>query len=168
MDWTQISTTLDVVTPNRYAPPQDALQSAATPTNASSPLAFAWSSANPEAQYYVYAHFAELQDLQANETREFNVLLNGQHLYGPLTPSKLELITVVNQSPRSCGGGTCILQLIRTSKSTHPPLINAYEVYTAIQFPQSETDENDGMRLYFSKSMLSLYNRELKTLKPFL
>ncbi|CAN7067396.1 unnamed protein product [Brassica rapa subsp. trilocularis] len=143
MDWTQISTTLDVVTPNRYAPPQDALQSAATPTNASSPLAFAWSSANPEAQYYVYAHFAELQDLQANETREFSVLLNGQHLYGPLTPSKLELITVVNQSPRSCGGGTCILQLIRTSKSTHPPLINAYEVYTAIQFPQSETDEND-------------------------
>lgn len=156
MGWTQISTTLDVVTSNRYAPPQDALKSAATPTNASAPLTTGWSldDPDPDAQYYVYAHFAELQELQANESREFNILLNGQHFYGPLTTSKLELITVVNQSPLRCSGGRCILQLIRTNKSTHPPLINAYEIYTAIQFPQSETDENDGTRLYFSRSYI--------------
>ncbi|KAL0729374.1 hypothetical protein Bca4012_025467 [Brassica carinata] len=142
-EWTQISTTFDVNNSNEYAPPKDALQYAATPANASAPLTIEWSSENLHDQYYLYAHFAELQDLQANEIREFNLVWNGQHLLGPVTPRKLDLVTVFSRSPRTCDGGKCILQLIRTNRSTHPPLLNAYELYTVIQFPQSETDESD-------------------------
>ena len=144
MEWTQISTDLDVVHSNKYAPPKDALRYAATPTNASAPLTIEWSSANPDAQYHLYAHFAELQDLEANETREFSMVWNGQHYYGPLVPLKLNLLTIFNKSPRTCNGGKCSVQLIRTNRSTLPPLLNAFEVFTVIQLSQSETDENDG------------------------
>jgi len=63
---------------NDYKPPKVALTTAAIPTNASAPLTNEWSSVNPDEQYYVYAHFSEIQELQANETREFNMLLNGK------------------------------------------------------------------------------------------
>uniref|UniRef100_M4DUV7 Protein kinase domain-containing protein n=1 Tax=Brassica campestris TaxID=3711 RepID=M4DUV7_BRACM len=112
-------------------------------TNASAPLTIEWSSANPDAQYHLYAHFAELQDLEANETREFSMVWNGQHYYGPLVPLKLNLLTIFNKSPRTCNGGKCNVQLIRTNRSTLPPLLNAFEVFTVIHLPQSETDESD-------------------------
>ena len=144
MEWTNISTILDVDNANKYDPPKDALKNAATPTNASAPLTIEWSSANPDAQYHWYAHFAEIQDLRANQTREFNSFWNGKLYHGPLTPPKLSLTTLSSESPRTCDGGKCSVQLIRTNRSTLPPLLNAYEVYTVIQFPQSETDESDG------------------------
>ncbi|CAN6841032.1 unnamed protein product [Brassica oleracea] len=143
MEWTNISTTLDVKNDNKYAPPKDALKIAATPTNASAPLTIEWRSENPDDQYYLYTHFSEIQNLQANQTREFNLVWNGQKFFGPLTPPKLGLTTIFSESPRTCDGGKCNVQLIRTNRSTLPPLLNAYEVYTVIQLPQSETDESD-------------------------
>ncbi|CDY56102.1 BnaC02g44350D [Brassica napus] len=115
--WTQKTTSSDVRVSNNYEPPKAALKTAATPTNTSEPLTIDWSSDNPEDQYYLYTHFAEIQELQANETREFNMFWNGEKYYGPL--------------------------LIKTNRSTLPPLLNAIEVYKVIQFPQPETDEND-------------------------
>ncbi|VVB16612.1 unnamed protein product [Arabis nemorensis] len=143
MEWTQISTALKVSNSNHYVPPEDALRNAATPTNTSAPLTIEWSSENPDDQYYLYEHFSEIQDLQANETREFNIFLNGEVFADPIIPKKLETITSFSVSPRTCDKGECSLQLVRTNKSTLPPLLNAIEVYTVIQFPQSETDEND-------------------------
>ncbi|CAH8296808.1 unnamed protein product [Eruca vesicaria subsp. sativa] len=147
-EWTLISTSSDLKISNSFPPPKDALKNAATPSNASVPLTLEWSpqslSINTLDYYYLYVHFAEVQDLQANEIREFNLVWNGQHLEGPVTPPKLELLTVFSRlPPRTCNEGKCILQLISTNRSTHPPLINAYELYLAIQFPQSETDERD-------------------------
>ncbi|KAF8094795.1 hypothetical protein N665_0352s0007 [Sinapis alba] len=153
-EWTQISTTRDVFNSYNYVPSKDALKSAASPTNASAPLTIEWSSANSHDEFYFYAHFSEIQDLQANETREFNMVWNGKHFYGPLTPPKLNLLTIFSNTPRTCDGGKCIVQLIRTNRSTLPPLLNAYEVYTVIQLPQSGTDENDVSAI---KSIASTY-----------
>ncbi|KAL9814879.1 putative transferase, protein kinase RLK-Pelle-LRR-I-1 family [Arabidopsis thaliana] len=61
----------------------------------------------------------------------------------PEIPTKLEVNTIYSQSPRICDEGKCNFQLIRTNRSTLPPLLNAFEVYTVIQFPQSETNESD-------------------------
>uniref|UniRef100_A0A1J3IW66 non-specific serine/threonine protein kinase n=1 Tax=Noccaea caerulescens TaxID=107243 RepID=A0A1J3IW66_NOCCA len=141
--WTQISTTSDVGNANDYEPPKDALKVAAIPTNASEPLTVEWSSTTPEDQYYLYAHFAEIQDLQPNETREFNILWNEEPYYGPFTPPKLKLMSVIPRSPYACDEGMCIFQLNRTNNSTLPPLLNAFEVYKVIHFPQSETDGSD-------------------------
>ncbi|KAL9284012.1 putative transferase [Arabidopsis thaliana] len=144
-EWTQISTTSDVDNINDYDPPKDALATAARPTNASEPLTIKWTNSdNPNAQYYVYRHFSEIQDLQTNDTREFNMLWNGEVMSSnPIILKKLDISTIYSQSPRFCDEGKCIFQLIRTNRSTLPPLLNALEVFTVIQFPQSETNETD-------------------------
>ncbi|XP_048598964.1 receptor-like protein kinase At5g59670 [Brassica napus] len=142
-NWTHISTDLDVVNSNKYAIPKDVLKNAATPTSVSSPLTIEWIPDNPDDQYYFYAHFAEIQDLQANETREFNVLWNGVQQSGPFIPRRRIIDTISSKSPLICTGGKCSFQLIRTKRSTLPPLLNALEFYTLIQFTQSETDESD-------------------------
>lgn len=99
-------------------------------------------SEKPDDQYYLYTHFAEIQDLGSNETREFNMVWNGKDLLSdPVIPKKLEVTTVLT----ICNGGKCSFQLVRTNSSTLPPLLNAFEVYRVIQFSQSETDESDGM-----------------------
>ncbi|XP_013716591.2 probable LRR receptor-like serine/threonine-protein kinase At5g59680 isoform X2 [Brassica napus] len=143
-EWTQIYTTLQVNNLNDvYVPPEAALTTAATPTNTNSPLMINWTSRNVDNQYYLYTHFAEIQELRTNDTREFNMTWNGEHYYGPLVPPKFNGITVFSRSGKSCKGGECSLQLKRTNRSTLPPLLNALEVYTVIHFPQSETNENE-------------------------
>ncbi|KAL0843537.1 hypothetical protein Bca101_016782 [Brassica carinata] len=141
--WTQLSTANNVDNSNSYRPPEIALKTAATPTNSSAPLTIRWTSENPDENYYYYAHFSETEDLQANETREFNVSFNGRQYYGPFVPRRGNINTILSTSPVTCDGGECRFQLIRTDRSTRPPLLNALEVYTVIQFPQSETDESD-------------------------
>ncbi|KAG7538577.1 Protein kinase-like domain superfamily, partial [Arabidopsis suecica] len=142
-EWTHISTTLEVSNSNKYFPPKEALKTAATPTNSSAPLTMEWSSSNVNNQYYLYAHFAEIQELQTNDSREFNMIWNGQVISGPIIPPKFNIYTIFSLSPSTCEGGKCSFQLRRTNRSTLPPLLNAFEVYTVIQFPQIETNEND-------------------------
>ncbi|KAL9814878.1 putative transferase [Arabidopsis thaliana] len=49
-EWTQISTDLEVKNDNKYVPPEDALKTAATPTNTSAPLKIEWTNShNPRA-----------------------------------------------------------------------------------------------------------------------
>ncbi|KFK27505.1 hypothetical protein AALP_AA8G391800 [Arabis alpina] len=144
-NWTQISTTHDVDNSNNYNPPKVALATAAIPTKADEPLKFEWSNTEkPDEQYYLYSHFAEIQDLRSNETREFNIVWNGGEVISdPVIPDKLVISTSYSPSPRTCDKGECIFQLTRTNRSTLPPLLNAFEVYTVIQFPQAETNEKD-------------------------
>ncbi|KAJ0245950.1 Protein kinase domain-containing protein [Hirschfeldia incana] len=142
---TQITTTSDVGNTNDYNPPKAALATAAIPTNASEPLTIEWTNTEkPDDQYYLYRHFAEIQDLQTNETREFNMVWNGELMStDPVIPKELEISTIYSVTPRTCAQGECSFQLKRTNRSTLPPLINGFEVYTVIQFPQSETNENE-------------------------
>ncbi|KAL0647076.1 hypothetical protein Bca4012_045367 [Brassica carinata] len=145
-EWTQISTTLQVEVnnlENDYDPPNAALTSAAIPTNSNLPLMINWTSSIVDNQYYFYTHFAEIQELQTNDTREFSIVWNGEVLQRQFIPPKFSAFTIYSPSPIICEGRECSLQLIRTNRSTLPPLINALEVYTVIHFPQSETNEND-------------------------
>lgn len=148
--WTQISTNLEVSNGNNYNPPKKALATAATPSNASAPLTISWTSDNPDDQYYLYSHFAEIQDLQINDTREFDFLWNGAVTVKAFVPSKLVVDTFLNKFPETCKGGKCSYQLIKTPRSTLPPLLNALEIYKVIQFPLSETNEIDGMLFNFT------------------
>ncbi|KAG2299756.1 hypothetical protein Bca52824_036228 [Brassica carinata] len=115
MEWTQISTALEVNNANDYYPAEDALKNAATPTDTSAPLTIEWDSKNSYDQYYYYPHFAEIQDFQANETTEFSVIWNGEQQYGPFTPNR-SLLTVFSTKPQTSDGGRCSFQLIRTNR----------------------------------------------------
>ncbi|KAL0797469.1 hypothetical protein Bca101_052643 [Brassica carinata] len=155
-EWTQINTTLNVTdSSNGYAPPRDVITTAAIPTNASEPLTIIWTFDTSEDETYAYLYFAEIQQLRANETREFKVVANGRVDYDSYSPMNFEAVTVSNHASLKCEGAVCRLQLFRTPKSTLPPLMNAIEIFSAIYFPQSETSTEDVIAI---KSIQSTYN----------
>ncbi|XP_020870263.1 probable LRR receptor-like serine/threonine-protein kinase At1g51820 isoform X2 [Arabidopsis lyrata subsp. lyrata] len=142
-NWAQVTTTLDVNVTDNYELSQDVMATGATPLNDSETLNITWNVEPPTTKVYSYMHFAELETLRANDTREFNVMLNGNDLFGPYSPIPLKTETETNLKPEECDDGACILQLVKTSKSTLPPLLNAIEAFTVIDFPQLETIEDD-------------------------
>lgn len=74
------------------------MSTAATPTNSSSSLEFKWNPDEGTTQYYDYMYAAEIVKLQANQTRVFNVNLNEQHLFGPISPVYLSTITFYTET----------------------------------------------------------------------
>ncbi|CAD5315269.1 unnamed protein product [Arabidopsis thaliana] len=141
--WTQVTTNLKVNTSITYELPQSVMARAATPIKANDTLNITWTVEPPTTQFYSYVHIAEIQALRANETREFNVTLNGEYTFGPFSPIPLKTASIVDLSPGQCDGGRCILQVVKTLKSTLPPLLNAIEAFTVIDFPQMETNGDD-------------------------
>ncbi|CAE5981726.1 unnamed protein product [Arabidopsis arenosa] len=143
-EWTQINTTRNVSGfSDGYNPPQDVIKTAAIPTNVSEPLEFIWNSESSDDQTYAYLYFAEIQKLKTNETREFKIVANGRLDYTNYIPTKFEAETLINPAPLKCEGGLCRVQLSKTPRSTLPPLMNAIEIFSVIQFPQSETYTDD-------------------------
>jgi hypothetical protein len=116
---------------------------AATPIKANDTLNITWTVEPPTTKFYSYMHFAELQTLRANDAREFNVTMNGIYTYGPYSPKPLKTETIYDKIPEQCDGGACLLQVVKTLKSTLPPLLNAIEAFTVIDFPQMETNGDD-------------------------
>lgn len=144
VNWAQLSTSLEVDAQgsNDYKPPNIVMKTAATPKNASKTLDFYLDIDDTTLQFYVYLHFAEVQVLQANETREFNVSLNGKHWYGPFRPTYLSTSTVF--SPTALTGGNYTFSIIRTETSTLPPILNAVEVYSVQELLELPTDQKHG------------------------
>jgi len=147
--WTQVTTTLDVNTSLTYELPQSVMAKAATPIKANDTLNITWTVEPPTTKFYSYMHFAELQTLRANDAREFNVTMNGIYTYGPYSPKPLKTETIYDKIPEQCDGGACLLQVVKTLKSTLPPLLNAIEAFTVIDFPQMETNGDDGMLILY-------------------
>ncbi|CAA6672854.1 unnamed protein product [Spirodela intermedia] len=92
-------------------------------------------SCGPEEKLYVFMHFAELQQLGSNETREFNVFLNGEQWYGPYRPKYMTAMTLYTNRARTIT--TYNFTLEATANSTLPPIINAREVYSLKQLEES-------------------------------
>ncbi|CAL9234756.1 unnamed protein product [Arabidopsis halleri] len=142
-DKREIKTNLTVNASNPFELPKVIARSAATSKNASDPLRIYNYADSPSDKFVIYLHFAEIQDLQTNETREFDIVLNQNIINAAYSPKKLQIETISNISPKKCDDHECGLELVRTGKSTLPPLLNAYEVYNVLEFPYSETDPAD-------------------------
>ncbi|XP_019455617.1 PREDICTED: probable LRR receptor-like serine/threonine-protein kinase At1g05700 isoform X2 [Lupinus angustifolius] len=142
--WTQVSTSLsnDNLTQNAYKPPAIVMSTAATPINSSAAFVLYWDPENVNIQYKVYMHFNEVQKLKPNETRSFNITLNGEHWYGPMVPSYQMTSTIF--SPLTLTGATrYVFSLFKTETSTLPPIINAIEIYIVKDLSQQETEQDD-------------------------
>lgn len=147
-EWTHTNTTLNVIDSTEgYDPPQDILRTGAMPTNASDPMTITWNLDTATDQVYGYIYIAEITEVQANETREFEMVANDKVHFDPFSPTKFEAQVLFNNVPLTCEGGFCRVQLIKTPRSTLPPLMNAFEIFTVIEFPQAETYQDDGMKL---------------------
>ncbi|KAM7468974.1 hypothetical protein LguiA_007157 [Lonicera macranthoides] len=141
---TTILSTLSEIEDNNFQVPSNVMKTVIMPQNASDDLEFSWWPESTTDLFYIYMHFAEVEALQPNQSRSFNIYLNGKLWYGPLSPRNLSAFTIYSVSPSSCNGNTvCRLTMNRTDNSTLPPIINAFELYQVIQFIEPETDEND-------------------------
>ncbi|XP_065621921.1 putative leucine-rich repeat receptor-like protein kinase At2g19210 [Quercus suber] len=91
---------------------------------------------------YIYMHFAELENLQPNQSRQFNIFLNGNLWEGSFVPRYLNTITV-HSSPDGEIGQQFQIWINQTETSTLPPILNAVEFYTLKRFLQAQTDQED-------------------------
>lgn len=142
MDQLTTDATVDADSHNDFQPPQIVMKSAGIPKNVSEPLQLTFTPVDPTSKIYVYMHFAELEDLPANQSRRFNITVNGNHLYGPTSPTYLYTSSVYTRS--SLSGAQLVFQIIKTEDSTLPPILNAVEIYVVKDLPQSETEQEDG------------------------
>jgi hypothetical protein len=78
------------------------MNSAGIPANASEPLEFFIDAQDTTLKFYVYMHFTEIVKLEANQSRHFNISLNGKY-WSDLTPSYLYTTKVF--SPSALTGG---------------------------------------------------------------
>ncbi|PON46759.1 Malectin-like carbohydrate-binding domain containing protein, partial [Trema orientale] len=77
--------------------------------------------------YYFYMHFAELEKLQKNQHREFDIDINySEFFYKSLDPDYLDTITIFSENgTKPHGEGEIQIWFNSTENSTLPLLINA-------------------------------------------
>ncbi|XP_024178652.2 LRR receptor-like serine/threonine-protein kinase IOS1 [Rosa chinensis] len=143
-DWTQLSTasTIDLNQNDFYQPASDVMRTAATPKLATDDLSFFWLPAYKNAEYYVYMHFAEIEELSANQSRQLEITMNGELFYGPFAPGYLKTFTV--WSTKAMSGGQYNFSVIKgAGNSDLQPILNAIEIYTVKEFSEQETNQDD-------------------------
>ncbi|KAF3550987.1 hypothetical protein DY000_02009482 [Brassica cretica] len=155
-EWKHISTTLEANNSNGFLVPQNVLKTAAIPANATARFNITEELDFPDDEIYLYLHFSEVQSLQINESREFDIFWNGQQFDKTISPKYLRTTTIKSTTPVTCKGGICNLELIRTKNSTLPPLLNAIELYAVVKFHQLETNENDVLAIRKIKAIYGL------------
>ncbi|KAL1211213.1 putative LRR receptor-like serine/threonine-protein kinase [Cardamine amara subsp. amara] len=139
---TNVNTTLNVTSTNPFLVPDAVSRLGISPLNATKPLFF-YASPGDGNKLIVYFHFAEIQALKANDTREFDIFLEGNVIHRAYSPKLLQSETKYNISPQKCRLGSCDLDLVKTQRSTLPPLINAIEAFSVLEFLYAETNPND-------------------------
>lgn len=103
-------------------------------------------------EYYVFTHFAEVEELQPNYTREFKIsYADVDWNIQPFSPKYLETETLYNDEPLFGGQ---LLSIYATHNSNLPPIINADEVYLPKTFSDSEVDQNDCKSNFLSSTYL--------------
>ncbi|KAA8540318.1 hypothetical protein F0562_024763 [Nyssa sinensis] len=148
-------TTSFTVKSNSFQLPSIVMSTAMIMKNTSEPLCFYKNDVNLTDKYYIYLHFAELQELQTNQSRIFNINLNGKLWYDePIVPNYLSTNTIYSTSAAT--GPEFQLCLVRTNNSTLPPIINALEVFTVKQLLNLQTDDGDVDAIVNIKSMYNL------------
>ncbi|XP_022940055.1 putative leucine-rich repeat receptor-like protein kinase At2g19210 isoform X2 [Cucurbita moschata] len=135
------SSTVDSGISNSYNLPRIVMSTAITTDNASAPLEFHWVPEDPSAKYHIFLHFADLQKLQMNQSREFNIYQNEEYFNGPFSPDYLQSTTLFSTKPMS--GETIAFKFVKTNTSNLPPILNALEVYRVLETSESRTDEQD-------------------------
>jgi hypothetical protein len=140
--WKSISTSSPInVNGDGYKAPFEVISNAATPRNENDSLEFSWISDEPNSKFYVYLYFAEVEKLEKNQLRKFNVSWNGTPLIESFVPSYLHATTVINS--KSLVADEHRISIHRTEDSTLPPILNAVEIYVVRQHDAVPTFEED-------------------------
>lgn len=136
------SFTVDSLNHTAYHLPSAVMKTAVRPTNENDSLEFEFDTGQPTSESYVYMHFAEIEVLNENESRAFDITLNGKLWAEYVTPTYLQSNTIDgNQSIR---GSKLKFSMHKKPNSTPPPILNAMEIYIVKEFLHSPTNQDDG------------------------
>lgn len=149
--WTNMSTsdsdTVDVSNISNFDKPTEILQSAVTPVNGTR-IDIAWSPDSfvnkGNVTYLLLLYFAELQTLPRNATRKFDILVDNATWIGSqgFRPKYLSADVVKTMVQ---GTGQHTFSLVATPDATHPPILNAIEIYTVQPNNETMTKDADGI-----------------------
>ncbi|RWR78156.1 putative LRR receptor-like serine/threonine-protein kinase [Cinnamomum micranthum f. kanehirae] len=155
--WSSFNTSFGVTNPNvAFQPPSKVMMTAVRPVNESDALYHNWTTDELGLQLQVYLHFAELEQLNATQKREFTVCY-GDNLCNNSTIRPEYLVTTTVEPPRILTGQaqySCTLK--RTSNSTHPPILNAIEIFAIRQYNDTPTRDEDVEAILDIKSTYQL------------
>lgn len=126
--------------------PLTVMSKAVTAINSTNNLLYTWVGDTAD-NLIIYVHLAEVEILKSNQTREFNIFLNGKYLFGPISP-KTNITTLTNKTPYT-GSSINRLDFIQTQNSNLPPIYSAMEIYTGKQLLQNQTEERDGKHMLY-------------------
>ncbi|KAI6671847.1 hypothetical protein NL676_006732 [Syzygium grande] len=115
--------------------------------NVTVPLELVWNSTKSTTVWSIYFHFVELQ-LQENDIRE--VTVNAQEFSEKVNLENLKPRTIAS-SP--IAGLSLDMTIEATARSTLPPLLNAVEIFTVAQLPNSPTLLDDFNAMYDVKKI---------------
>ncbi|KAI6671841.1 hypothetical protein NL676_006726 [Syzygium grande] len=145
-----VSNTTAIVTStsnDAYKVPPEVLMTATQVQNVTVPLHLRWNSTKSATVWSIYFHFVELQ-LQENDIRE--VTVNVQEFREKVILENLKPVTVAS-SP--IAGLSLDMTIEATARSTLPPLLNAVEIFTVAQLPNSPTLLDDFNAMYDVKKI---------------
>lgn len=138
-----VSPTVKSIAQNAYQIPFDALKTAVTQVNETE-LSIGCSTSRylSTNQFYLYLHFAEIEELQPDELRAFDIYINEERWFEYAVPKYLRSKTIYSINP--INETSIDVRLQKAENSTLPPLLNAFEVYVVLELPEAETYEQDG------------------------
>ncbi|XP_024005534.1 probable LRR receptor-like serine/threonine-protein kinase At4g29180 isoform X1 [Eutrema salsugineum] len=137
-----------------YKPPDEVIKTAASPKSDDEPLELSWTSDDPNARFYAYLYFAELENLKRNESRKIRIFWNGSPVSGAFNPSSEYSMTVSNS--RAFTGKDHWISVQKTSDSTLPPILNAIEIFSAQSLDEFSTTTEDVRAIESIKSTYKL------------
>ncbi|XP_056855063.1 probable LRR receptor-like serine/threonine-protein kinase At4g29180 [Raphanus sativus] len=136
--WSSIKTTgyIDVFQ-SGYSPPDEVIKTAASPKSEEEPMELSWTSDDPNARFYAYLYFAELEKLEKKESRKMEIWWNGSPFTEETFISPFEYSTTLSAS-RSFTSDH-LISLKKTEDSTLPPMLNAIEIFTVQSLDEFST-----------------------------
>lgn len=150
-NWTSIRTTTSGsidTSMSKYQPPSKVMKTAAIPKSGfeldfySDLEKFEWTKdAVGPPKHYVFLHFAELKSLSINDSRIFNVKLNGEVIGYNVTPKYLSTTTITNRKPQNYD--KISLKIYSVVGSTLPPILNSLRIYVSKQQNEKNTHSQD-------------------------
>ncbi|KAH1207520.1 putative leucine-rich repeat receptor-like protein kinase [Glycine max] len=155
-DSTSLNTsfTVDSLNHTAYHLPSAVMKTAVRPTNENDSLEFEFDTRQPTSESYVYMHFAEIEVLNENENRAFDITLNGKLWAEYVTPTYLQSNTI--DGNRSIRGSKLKFSMHKKPNSTPPPILNAMEIYIVKEFLHSPTNQDDVKAIIDIKSHYKL------------
>ncbi|KAF2301091.1 hypothetical protein GH714_020025 [Hevea brasiliensis] len=141
--WKPISAqyTSDILSSNDYKIPSAVMRTAVIPADGGKTLKFTWYPNDPTRWFYIYLHFAEVENTQVSQKRILNITVNGGPWYN-------ELVLDNYLSPHTIQPNFPVRENVSFSinvmeNSTLSPILNALEIYGLVDVQQLPTDQVD-------------------------